>query len=85
MIAAPARSVEQRDLRTPYRYGMMTGDRRVAQLGRAAVSKTAGCRFDSCPACQHDLERTFFNLWYYRSDTGFSEGRSYATYPELYM
>src|SRR5262249_39249348 len=23
----------------------------VAQLGRAAVSKTAGCRFDSCPTC----------------------------------
>src|SRR5690242_9719663 len=30
----------------------MLSQRWVAQLGRAAVSKTAGCRFDSCPTCQ---------------------------------
>src|SRR5689334_2546135 len=29
----------------------MLSQRWVAQLGRAAVSKTAGCRFDSCPTC----------------------------------
>jgi hypothetical protein len=33
--------------------GVPARPRWVAQLGRAAVSKTAGCRFDSCPTCHY--------------------------------
>lgn len=46
--------------------------RSVAQLGRATVSKTVCCRFDSCPACHFASKQLNTNMpvWRKQADAG---------------
>lgn len=54
--------------------GRMPADlyRSVAQLGRATVSKTVCCRFDSCPACHFASKQLNTNMpvWRKQADAG---------------